>query len=195
MSRLFMTSPRPFRRFVFLFGIGWLIGVADARAQSHLDVQKRSFARLLARRERAREAAEHTEAAAARHAGAPRFARSALSLFAGAKRSSSAFIDGLSAATPVTPSGFGVGRDAFVETFYFETFGREISQAELDRISGAIAHGAHPMTVASALWDSPEHRALVKSHSAPAFTFAEAYRNALAACLAARRRKWPHLFG
>ena len=196
-----MASFRSYQRLVWLFGISWLIGVVEARGQSTMDAQKRSFARLLARGDRDSAAdARRSTAAAARAVGrgvgashsplsmsvAPGIARSTLPFLAVRNRASSDDFDGLGPVTPVNPSGFGAGRDAFVETMYYETFGREIKQRELDHLARPLFRGMDPNTLATILWRSPEHRAMLRSHQAHADRFAEAYREALASGRAAR---------
>jgi hypothetical protein len=200
-------------RLVMVFGITWLIGATEARGQSQTDTQKRSFARLLARRDRdsAADARRSTDArtssgarrstaaatrAVGRDAGASRqplpvsgargAARSTLPSLAVRRRASSSNADGLSPVTPVNPSGYGFGRDAFVEFMYFETFGIGPSQRELDRLTKLLAGGMSPNTLATALWRSPEHLAILRSQHGTGLTYAEAYRYAMGAGWTAR---------
>ena len=117
---------------------------------------------------------------------APGAARSALPLVAVRNGDSAGDPVGLVAATPITPSGYGasgrVRRD-----HVFETFGREITQQELDHLARPLFRGLAPNTLATILWRSPEHLAMLRSHTAPHVTYAEAWE-ARAAGRAARGR-------
>jgi hypothetical protein len=77
-------------------------------------------------------------------------------------------------------SGYGVGRDAFVTTLYTDVLGRlpELTTG-LDFWSGVLAKGAKPKTVGAAIWNSVEHRSLVKQHLAPGIPFRRSYSDAL----------------
>jgi hypothetical protein len=89
--------------------------------------------------------------------------------------------DGLDPASPLQPSGNGMGRDVFIETFFRLTFGRDPTQQELDRLTKALLRGATPHIVALGLWDSPEHRALEREGLAPKIGKHKAFERALAA--------------
>ncbi|HZW30768.1 MAG TPA: hypothetical protein VFF52_08685 [Isosphaeraceae bacterium] len=168
-------------RIIWLLGIPGLIVGGEARAQSH-EAAKRSFAELLGRRGRV--AREAGAAGGSSFAGA---SRDAFSHAARRRRHQASDFDGLAAASPLAPSGYGVGRDAFVETMYEETFGRAAKHRELDRLTKMLAFGMSPQTLALILWRSPEHRALRRAGRAPTIPFGRAYRNAMAAGWQARR--------
>jgi hypothetical protein len=88
---------------------------------------------------------------------------------------------------PVTPppppsgSGFGAGRDAFVTTLYRDILGRAPEALGLRFWSGVLAAGVRPSVVAVAIWDSAEHRRLLRLRLAPHFPLAAAYADALQA--------------
>jgi len=174
-----MTFLAKHRAIVCLLGVACLIGSAEARAQSRDDAQKRDFAELLARRAKTLQAESRREIAAADHTARRRaetttLARSTgVSLFA----PSSA---GVASATPLVPSGFGSGRDAFVETLYEQILGRPPMQSELDYWSGILASGVGPHQVARLIWNSQEHRTLVRLGEAPGISKERAYLDALA---------------
>jgi Domain of unknown function (DUF4214) len=93
---------------------------------------------------------------------------------------------------PIPPfsSGFGAGRDAFVRTLYLEDLGRPPESSGLRFWSGVLFAGVKPKTVAVAIWNSPEHRTLVKQHLAPGIPFRRSYADALfAGRQAARLRR------
>ncbi len=85
---------------------------------------------------------------------------------------------GVSAATPVVASGYGTGRDAFVETLYSQILNRDPAQTELDYWTRLLARGFTPYVVATAIWNSQEHRSLMRSHMAPDIPLRDAYRYA-----------------
>jgi uncharacterized repeat protein (TIGR01451 family) len=89
--------------------------------------------------------------------------------------------------TPLVPppSGFGAGRDAFVITLYVEILGREPEASGLRFWSGLLAAGARPRDVAVAIWNSPEHLALLLEGQAPIFGLLEALSDALGAAFRA----------
>ena len=78
-------------------------------------------------------------------------------------------------------SGFGPGRDAFVSTLYGEQLDRSPEHRGLRYWSGKLAAGMRPQTAASAIWRSPEHRALVRQQLAPPITLGHSFRDALRA--------------
>jgi hypothetical protein len=88
-------------------------------------------------------------------------------------------------ATPTGPppaalvSGFGPGRDAFVTTIYREQLGRFPEFAGLRYWSGKLAAGVRPLTVAYAIWNSPEHRRLVHQNLAPAISLQRSFLDSL----------------
>jgi hypothetical protein len=91
---------------------------------------------------------------------------------------------------PVVPlsSGFGVGRDAFVSTFYNEAFGYGPDQASLSYWSGLLRAGASSLAVARKIWDAPAHRAREHEQGDAPIGFRAAYRRALRAGTSADRR-------
>ena len=165
---------------VLIMTVG-LVGSAEVRAQSRDDAQKRLFAARLKRREHisATQSARSAEADHANHGkvGAHQPARSAVDISRAAPRATGPSL-GLPAATAVVPSGNGVGRDAFIESLYQEILGRDPSQSDLDFWTRALARGATTETIARTLWDSREHRSLVRHHDAPNISFGAAYRHA-----------------
>lgn len=96
------------------------------------------------------------------------------------------------AAGPPLVSGFGTARDAFVATLYRENLGRVPDLNTLKSLSRRLAAGADPSSVALAVWNSPEHRTLVKERLVAPLSFRQAYLDALrAAQLAARLHRPP----
>ena len=163
------TSQGPRWRIIALLGIAGLVAGGKAPAQSREAKDKRMFAELLGReRTHAREVAHATQATPA------------VSGFAG-----------LDAASPPQPSGVGPGRDAFVDSIFESTFGRDPTQQELDHLSRLLAHGLSAHTLLVTLWESPEHRKLQEEGLAPHLTIHEAYRMALAAAKEARQEGFP----
>jgi len=181
-----MTFFAKHRAIVCLLGVACLIGSAEAQAQSRDDAQKRAFAELLARRAKASQAESRREIAAEdrtarRNAETTTLARSHR------VQPSDPNSAGVSSATPLVPSGFGSGRDAYVETLYEQILGRPPTQSELDYWSGVLASGVGPHQVARLLWNSPEHRTLVRLGEAPDIPKEKAYLDALAAGRANRQ--------
>ncbi len=82
---------------------------------------------------------------------------------------------------PPPPSGYGAGRDAFVETLYQEELGRLPEPSGLKFWSRSLARGASPKTVTLAIARSPEHRAAVKSGVVPRISLRKALADALRA--------------
>jgi len=85
------------------------------------------------------------------------------------------------------PSGYGVGRDVFVTTFYAEALGRVPESGGLRYWSGRLYSGASPRSVARAIWDRPERLARAGRAIAPAATLGRAYADALRAGRTAAR--------
>jgi hypothetical protein len=79
------------------------------------------------------------------------------------------------------PSGFGAGRDAFVTTLYVEDLGRLPESSGLRSWSKLLASGAKPLSVALAIWTSPERLKLVNQCLAHRITFGKSYADALLA--------------
>lgn len=177
---------------LLLVGVGLLMGETCVQAQS-ADAAKRSFAELLARRER-QSVAKERRVIDARFAARRGVTKSHPTLtsrpLVEASRFTSSGFHGLVSATPINPSGNGPGRDVFVETMYFETFGREPTQRELDHLTRRLGRTVSTITLATYLWDSPEHRMMMRSspQDPHSVTFLEAYRIAYARGLAARSK-------
>lgn len=177
-----------------LLVISWMIGSTQVQAQSREVARKRSFAELLARRAQTlRAESGGAIAASPRIASRPvqttSLARSTEVLPPIALSTSpllatisplSASSPGVSSATPVAPSGFGSGRDGFIESLYPQILGRIATQSEVDYWSGVLARGVNAEAVARSIWDSREHRTLVRMHEAPGIPFGTAYRTARA---------------
>jgi hypothetical protein len=176
-----------------LLSLACVIGSAKAQAQSREADHKRSFAELLARRAKAPRAESHRAIAGTPHTASrtaqttrlarstdviPRIAPSTSPLLATVSPLA-ASATGISSATPTIPSGHGPGRDAFVEDLYPLILGREPHQSELDYWSGVLARGVAPTIVARSIWNSQEHRSLVRTHKVPPISFETAYRKAL----------------
>lgn len=187
-----MRDSAPKYPIVCLVGVGLLMATMCARAES-ADAAKRSFAELLTRREKESAAKERRlmdARLAARQGGAVPHRTLTTRPLVEASRFSSSGFHGLVSATPINPSGNGPGRDAFVETMYFETFRRGPKQRELDHLTRRLGRTVSTITLATYLWDSPEHRMILRSQpkGTPAITFQEAYRIAYARGQAARRK-------
>jgi hypothetical protein len=167
--------------FICLLGFACLIVNTEVRAQSHQEARKRAFAELLARKAKAAHAVEsRREIAAARHHTARQTAdaTSSRQLTAVLQR-----VEGSAAGyypvSPVVPSGFGIGRDTFVDALYPAILGRNPTQSEEDYWSGIQASGVSHNVVATLIWDSPEHRAELQTHTSPGVPYHIAYRYAL----------------
>ena len=154
--------------FCFL-GFASLVVNTEVRAQDPGHAKKHAFAERLARR-----TSERTERAdlATRSAAAARSKLRAPGF--------SADPVGTPAATPIVPSGYGTGRDGFVESLYRDILGRQIIQSELDYWARVLATGVSPESVAELIWASPEHRRLVQSGKAPGIPLPVAYLRSIA---------------
>jgi hypothetical protein len=180
-----MTSVAKQFSIMCLLGAACLIGSVEARAQSRDDAHKRAFAKLLARSVKSLHAAESRREIAAADRAARRTAETTslaqstavLPRFAVSAASST----GVPPATPLVPSGFGPGRDAFVETLYMQMLGRDPTQSELDYWSGLLHSGVGYHHVGRLIWNSQEHRTLKRLGEAPHIPKETAYLNALAA--------------
>ena len=75
----------------------------------------------------------------------------------------------------------GRGPDAFVTTLYREGLNRTPEHAGLVYWSKHLANGARPRSVASTIWNSREHRALVREHRDPRISLRHALGEALQA--------------
>lgn len=177
------TSLGPRWRIIWLVGIAGLFVAGEARAQSRASDQ-RSFVRLLARRASLERAEGRMVGASAR--GVPRGER-----IRPERRRGGGGSHGRGPASPLVPSGHGVGRDIFAESMYQEAFGRLPDQRELDRLTRMLQSGMSPERLGMILWSSPEHRALRRSGRAPDLLFDQAYQKAIADSWRARRGIFP----
>jgi hypothetical protein len=169
-----------------LLGFACLVVNTEARAQSQGEGRKRAFAELLARKAKAMHAAElRREKTAAHHvanahpvakqtAGAASLAKWTPALQRVENQATGNF-----SASPLVPSGFGSGRDAFVNSLYPAILGRVASQSELDYWAGILSSGKSPNVVATLLWRSQEHRAELRAHTSPGVPYNIAYRYSL----------------
>jgi hypothetical protein len=94
---------------------------------------------------------------------------------------------------PPPRSGYGAGIDAFVTTLYREQLGRNPGRDGLRYWGGLLARGMTPATVAQAIWNSAEHRALLSSHTAPPISLARSFADAIGAWGAEKRRGAFHI--
>jgi hypothetical protein len=191
MRRLLMTSVAKHCATISLLGAVCLIGSAETRGQSRDDAQRRAFAELLARRAKALQAKSRRDIAfadrtARRPAEATNLGRSTAVLPRFAV--SAAISTGVPSATPLVPSGFGPGRDAYVEALYLDMLGHAPTQAELDYWSRVLRSGVGYHQVARLIWNSQEHRKLVRLGEAPHIPKETAYHKALAAGRANKQR-------
>jgi hypothetical protein len=165
--------------FLCLLGFACLIVSTEARAQSSDDAQKRAFADLLARRAKISRAESRREVATAdrtarRTAEIPVSARW-LPVLQRVEPSATGYYP----VSPVVASGFGAGRDSFVDSLFPAILGRNPTQAEEDYWSGVLARGVSPNVVATLIWDSREHRTELRMHTSPGVPYHVAYRYAL----------------
>jgi Domain of unknown function (DUF4214) len=194
LRTIIVNDNRKHRWIFLLYGIGWLVASDSAVAESKSDASKRSFAALLARR--ATVAAARTEKAAARdeRAAHPTIATKVVAKAhavhstpvtnhvaraSSVKPVTSTAVYGVTAATNVVPpSGYGSGRDAYVEALYPELLGRAATQSDVDYWSRVLYRGTQASSVAESIWNSQEHRSLERSGKAPNIPLATAYRRA-----------------
>jgi hypothetical protein len=192
-----VNSVRKSRFAIVLTVIVWLIGAADLRAQSRDDSQKRLFAARLTRTARIaatqapRSANTRGESrnveSSPRKRSATDATRSAPSHHAHAARATPVVTGptlGISPATVVTPSGYGSGRDAYVEALYPQILGRVATQSDVDYWARLLASGVHADIVAEDIWNSQEHKTLVRNGDAPGIPLQTAYLHAYAIGLA-----------
>jgi len=166
--------------FLCLLGFACLIVNTEVRAQSNAGARKRAFVELLARKAKASHAAESRPAIAAADPAATRTAgTTSLAKWTPLLQRLEASAAGVPASTPLGPSGFGAGRDAFVDALYPGILGRSITQSELDYWSGVLAGGVKTNVVATLIWRSQEHRTELRSHTSPGVPYNIAYRYAL----------------
>jgi Domain of unknown function (DUF4214) len=165
---------------ICLLGFACLIVNTAARAQSPDGARKRAFAELLARKAKALHAAESRRETAAADRTAGRTAgTTSLARWTPVLNRIEASATGVSSASPLVPSGFGAGRDAFVDALYPGILGREATQSEEDYWSGVLAGGVNPNVVATLIWRSQEHRTELRTHTSPGVPYNIAYRYAL----------------
>jgi hypothetical protein len=165
--------------------LSW-IGSREAVAESNTASSKRAFAAVLARK--AKIAAAKAERQASEHASRERLARAApapsptpVARAALIKPVASSSVYGVSAATSVVPpSGYGSGRDAYVEALYPQILARAATQSDVDYWARVLASGTRASTVAEAIWNSQEHKTLERSGQAPDIPLGVAYRRAYA---------------
>jgi hypothetical protein len=93
------------------------------------------------------------------------------------------------------PSGYGTRNDALVATLYLEQLARYPEPSGLRYWAGRLARGMKPARVAQAIWRSPEHKALLNSHSAPAISLARSLSDAFRTGSLSVRRSRPVLRG
>jgi len=136
------------------------------RAESP-EAKKRAFAELLARRTRVEKAQERRETPAAQ----PQLARVSPVITNAA---------GIPPASPVAPTGYGFGRDAFVEALYSQILGRPASEPEVIYWDKLLVLGVTPETVADRIWFSMEHRTDQQDGTAPGIPLKIAFSRALA---------------
>lgn len=165
--------------FLCLLGVAFLFVNTEVRAQSHEEAQRRAFAEMLSRRAKAERAhVTRASAEAKHHLGGVSPLAHVSSL--GRVSPLAANVVGLPPASPTAPSGFGFGRDAFVQGLYPEILGRDATQSEVDYWARLLVSGVPPQQVADRIWFSAEHRAEVRSGTSPGIPLKQAYRNAFA---------------
>jgi hypothetical protein len=181
------------RLLLVVIATAWFVGRTTIRAQSHDEAEERKFAAQLSRRAHlstarparpsvARPTVRKVEKpqSAASTVDAARFGMPHISQAMRGRRGPTGESLGMAAATPVNPSGYGTGRDAFVESLYPQILGRNAQQNEVDYWSRALARGGPPEAVAQLIWNSREHRSLIRNHEAPGIPFTTAYQTAYA---------------
>jgi len=85
---------------------------------------------------------------------------------------------GLTATATPLVSGYGRGHDAFVTEVYLKDLGRLPDERELKLWSKRLESGVDREAVALRIWDSKEHRELVKSGLVARIRFRRSYRDA-----------------
>lgn len=171
--KLVNTAPRRYRILIASGVIAMILGGVGVRKAEAAD-KRQQFAEALKRRNSVRPNAGHSRKVS------PASMRNQVATSA-QPNLSSVRSNGTTAASPLNPSGFGAGRDAFVTTMFEQTFGRQPGQDELDHFSRSLYRGQTPLTKAKILWLSPEHRAMLRDGTAPVANFNKAYHRALAA--------------
>ena len=87
----------------------------------------------------------------------------------------SALADALQTSQPVAPTG---PQTVFVTTLYRDILGRAPDSAGLSYWVNHLLAGTSQNQVALAIWNSPEHRTLVRRHRAPQISFGSALADA-----------------
>jgi hypothetical protein len=158
-----------------LLGIACLMVSTEARAESS-EAKKRAFAEMLARRTTVEQAQERRATPAARKetpAAQPQLAR--------VNPVATTNIAGIPPASPVAPTGYGFGRDAFVEALYSTMLGRPANESEVVYWDRLLVLGVlSPQQVADRIWFSLEHRTEQRNGTAPGIPLKIAYRQARA---------------
>ena len=162
-----------------MFAIGWLIATNQALAESKSTVSKRSFATLLARQATVAAPRAAKVNVAKERVTHPTTLSTHAARAASVKPLTSRGIYGVTAATNVVPpSGYGSGRDAFVEALYPQILARAATQSDVDYWARVLYSGTKAYTVAQDIWNSQEHKTLERSGEAPDIPFKKAYARA-----------------
>ncbi len=74
---------------------------------------------------------------------------------------------GVAALSPLVATGFGLGRDLYISALFPGILGRSPTESELYFWSRKLRRGASTQQVANEIWQSKEHRLLIKEHRAP----------------------------
>ena len=127
-----------------LLGIACLMLSTEGRAESP-EAKKRSLCRATRPANEGRACPERRQSAAAQ----PQLARVSPVITNAA---------GIPPASPVAPTGYGFGRDAFVEAIYSQILGRPATEMDVVYWDKLLVHGLNPEIVADRIWFSTEHR-------------------------------------
>lgn len=149
-----------------LSAIFFAIAGHEVRSESP-EAKRRAFAERLARRARVERADAHSVSVGARRHAAP------------ATPAATANPYGVPAASPVTPTGYGTGRDGYIESLYPQILGRNAMDSEVAYWSKQLSLGVSPDTVADSIWYSLEHRTEVRNKTAPGIPLNIAIQRAL----------------
>ena len=179
---IIMHDSRKLRWILLLSAIGSLIATNEALAESKSTASKRTFATLLARGAAVATSRSSKAAVVKERTAHPTLATSQVARAASVKPITARTIFGVSAATNVVPppSGYGSGRDAFVEALYPQILARAATESDLDYWSRVLYNGTHANVVAESIWNSQEHRSLERAGEAPNIPYATAYHRAYA---------------
>ncbi len=153
---------------ICLLAVPFLIASPAVRGESP-EAAKRAFAERLARRARAERAQERKASIdLSRHKlhNATTVTNNAM---------------GVPAASPFTPpTGYGSGRDNFVNVCYEQILGRPATHSEVSYWDRFLVLGVAPRTVADRIWASMEHKMELQNGTAPGVPLNLAYKRALA---------------